>query len=43
MISEGKAVKRGVIFLASAVDPSEFMTELKKAGLIQTERFEHCN
>lgn len=43
MISEGKAVKRGVNFLASAVDPSEFMTELQKAGLIQTERFEYCN
>ena len=43
MISEGKAVRRGVNFLVGAVDPREFMTELKKAGLIQTERFEYCN
>ena len=43
MISKGKAVRRGVNFLVSAVDPSEFMGELQKAGLIQTERFQYCN
>jgi hypothetical protein len=30
MISEGKAVRRGVNFLVSAVDPSDFMRELQK-------------
>jgi hypothetical protein len=43
MISEGKAVRRGVNFLVSAVDPSEFIRELQKAGFIQTERFQYCN
>ena len=43
MISEAKAVRRGVNFLVSAVDPSEFIRELQKAGFIQTERFQYCN
>jgi len=31
MISEGRLVKAGVHFLASAVDPSDFMAELQRA------------
>jgi hypothetical protein len=42
MISEGRRVKPGVHFLASAVDPSEFMAELRRAGVDQTENFEIC-
>lgn len=40
MISEGRRVKTGVHFLASAVDPSEFMAELRRSGVDQTENLE---
>ncbi len=37
MMSEAKGVKAGVYFLADAVDPVLLMTELRKAGIDQTE------
>jgi Saccharopine dehydrogenase NADP binding domain len=40
MVSEGRAVRTGVHFLADAVDPSTFMTELRKAGVEPMESFE---
>jgi len=40
LVSEGKAVKTGVHFLADAVDPMAFMAELRKAGVELTESFE---
>jgi saccharopine dehydrogenase (NAD+, L-lysine forming) len=40
MISEGKAVRSGIHFMADAVDPIVFMTELRKAGVAQTETLE---
>ncbi|MBZ5538227.1 MAG: saccharopine dehydrogenase NADP-binding domain-containing protein [Acidobacteriia bacterium] len=40
MVSEGKAVRAGVHFLADAVDPIAFMSELRKAGVEQTEKFD---
>jgi hypothetical protein len=42
MLSEGKGVNAGVHFLADAVDPIAFMTELRKSGLEQTENFGPC-
>lgn len=39
MISEGKSLKTGVHFLADAVDPVLLMTELRKAGIDQTENW----
>ena len=42
MISESKGVKAGVHFPADAVDPIAFMTELRKAGVEQSETFELC-
>jgi len=39
MISEGSSVRRGVHFLAQAVEPIQFMAELKKAGVEQSESF----
>jgi len=38
LISEGQGVRRGVNFLADAVDPVAFMAELRKAGVDQIER-----
>ena len=43
MVSERKAVKAGVRFLADAVDPIAFMAELRKAGVEQTETLEPCD
>jgi len=40
MVSEGKAVRTGVHFLADAVDPVAFMAEQRKAGVEQTENLE---
>jgi hypothetical protein len=40
MVSESKGVNAGVHFLADAVDPIAFMTELRKSGLELTEKFE---
>ncbi|MBZ5552199.1 MAG: saccharopine dehydrogenase NADP-binding domain-containing protein [Acidobacteriia bacterium] len=40
MVSEGKAVRAGVHFLADAVDPVAFVAELRKAGVELTERFD---
>ena len=42
MVMESKGVNAGVHFLAEAVDPIAFMTELRKSGLEQTENFEPC-
>jgi hypothetical protein len=42
MVSEGKGVNAGIHFLADAVDPIAFMSELRKSGLEQTENFEPC-
>jgi saccharopine dehydrogenase (NAD+, L-lysine-forming) len=42
IVAEGKGVQAGVHFLADAVDPIAFMTELRKAGVEQTENFEPC-
>lgn len=42
MIAEGKSVRSGVHYLADAVDPIQFMAELKKAGVEQTESFKPC-
>jgi hypothetical protein len=42
MVSENKGVRAGVHFLADAVDPIAFMTELRKAGVEQTEKLEPC-
>jgi hypothetical protein len=40
MVSEGKAVQAGLHFLADAVDPVAFMTELREAGVDQIENLE---
>ena len=40
LISEGKGVRAGVHFLADAVNPVAFMSELGKAGVEQIENFE---
>jgi len=40
MVSERKGVQAGVHFLADAVDPIAFMTDLRKAGVEQTETLE---
>jgi hypothetical protein len=42
MVSEGKAARAGVHFLADAVDPIAFMGELRKAGVEPSENFEPC-
>jgi saccharopine dehydrogenase (NAD+, L-lysine forming) len=42
MIAEGQSVRPGVHFLADAVDPFTFMSELKKAGVEQTESLTAC-
>ncbi len=42
MIAEGKGVRAGIHFLADAVDPIAFMTELRRAGVEQTESLEPC-
>jgi hypothetical protein len=41
-ISEGNGIRAGIHFLADAVDPIAFMTELRKARVEQTENFEAC-
>jgi saccharopine dehydrogenase (NAD+, L-lysine forming) len=41
MVAESKGVQAGVRFLADALDPIAFVAELRKAGVEQTERFEH--
>jgi hypothetical protein len=43
MVSEEKGVRRGVDYLADAVDPVAFMAELRKSGVEQTEKFEPLN
>jgi len=40
IVSEGEGVRAGVHFLADAVDPIAFMTELRKAGVEQVETVE---
>jgi short subunit dehydrogenase-like uncharacterized protein len=40
MVAEGKGVQPGVHFLADAVDPVALMTELRQAGVEQSEDFE---
>ncbi len=40
MISADKGTQAGVHFLPDAVDPVAFVTELRKAGVEQTEKFE---
>ena len=40
MVAEGKGVQRGVHFLADAVDSKAFLTQLRAAGVEQTENFE---
>jgi hypothetical protein len=40
MLSESKGVNAGVHFLADAIEPITFMTELRESGLEQTENFE---
>jgi saccharopine dehydrogenase (NAD+, L-lysine-forming) len=40
MVSEGKAVRAGIHFLADAVDPIAIISELRKAGVEQTEDFD---
>ena len=42
MVAESKGVTAGLHFLADAVDPIAFMTELRKSGLELTENFETC-
>jgi short subunit dehydrogenase-like uncharacterized protein len=42
MVAESKGVNAGVHFLADAVDPIAFMTELRKSGLELRENFEPC-
>jgi hypothetical protein len=42
MVSESKGVNAGVHFLADAVDPIAFVTELRKSGLEQTENLGPC-
>jgi hypothetical protein len=43
MVSEGKAVRAGVHFLADAVDPMAFMAKLREAGVEATENLEPRN
>jgi len=40
MVAEGKGVQRGVHFLADAVDSKAFLTQLRAAGVEQTETLE---
>jgi len=40
LVSESKGVQAGIHFLADAVDPIAYMTELRKAGVEQTETLE---
>src|SRR5271165_5783275 len=40
MVAEGKGVQRGVHFLADAVDSKAFLTQLRTAGVEQTENLE---
>jgi short subunit dehydrogenase-like uncharacterized protein len=40
MVSERKSVRPGVHFLADAVDPIAFMSELRRGGVEQTENWE---
>ena len=42
LISEQKAVRPGVHFLADAVDPTVFMAELRKAGVEYNETIKPC-
>jgi len=42
IVAEGKGVQAGIHFLADAVDPIAFMTELRKAGVEQTEILEQA-
>jgi hypothetical protein len=42
MVSESQGVQAGVHFLADAVDPITFMSELRKAGVELTEIFRPC-
>jgi saccharopine dehydrogenase (NAD+, L-lysine forming) len=42
MISAGKGVQPGVHFLFAGLDPVTVMSELRKAGVRQTETFEFC-
>jgi saccharopine dehydrogenase (NAD+, L-lysine-forming) len=42
IVSESEGVRAGLHFLADAVDPIAFMTELRNAGVEQTENFEPC-
>jgi len=42
MVSESKSVTAGLHFLADAVDPIAFMTELRKSGLELAENVETC-
>jgi saccharopine dehydrogenase (NAD+, L-lysine forming) len=42
MVSASKGVQAGVHFLADALDPVDFMAELRKAGVEQTETVEAC-
>jgi saccharopine dehydrogenase (NAD+, L-lysine forming) len=43
MVSAGKGVTSGVHFLTEAVEPRALMTELRKAGIDQSEIFERCD
>jgi hypothetical protein len=43
MVSATKGVQFGVHFLTGAVDPTQLMTELRKAGVRQSEIFELCD
>jgi hypothetical protein len=40
MILAGEGIRSGVHFLFDAVDPMAFMTQLREAGVQQTEIFE---
>jgi len=42
MVAEGQGVQRGVHFLADAVDSKAFLTQLRVAGVEQTENFEQA-
>ena len=42
-VSGGKGVQPGVRFLFDAVDPADFMAELRNAGVQQSETFEFLN
>src|SRR5262249_15005959 len=40
MLAQGQPVRRGVHFLADAVDPVSFMAALKQAAVIQADTFD---